>query len=250
MTAMADLTQTRQDWILACQVQQRFMQQQSQPATSGLEHSARCCQLEGVGGDFYEVSPLSENRVAILVGDASGTGFASALMGSSVQSSLRTASFFAADDLPLAIETANRQVYKSSLSHCYATCFYGVFDATTRILNFVNAGHHPPMVIRRDGSVCWLEDGGAPVGMFQDWNYNQGTIELNAGDVVVAYTDGIIEAANKNGDEWGIDALRSSAVGCAMLAPNEMIERIFRDFYEHTDGRQVDDASLLVVRVE
>ena len=74
--------------------------------------------------------------------------------------------------------------------------FYGVFDGATRILHYVNAGHNPPMVIRPDRSIDWLETGGAPVGMFPDSTYEEGTVQLHPGDLVLAYTDGVIEALN------------------------------------------------------
>jgi sigma-B regulation protein RsbU (phosphoserine phosphatase) len=85
-------------------------------------------------------------------------------MISNVQSSLRTAAWLSGNNLAVALEAVNRQVYTSSLEDRHATLFYGVFDQGTRTLQYVNAGHNPPMVVRRDGSVIWLRAGGRPVG--------------------------------------------------------------------------------------
>ncbi len=138
------------------------------PAIDTLDYSARCRQAQELGGDCYDFVPLPKNRLALAVGDASGKGLAAALMISNVQSSLRTAALLTGNDRAAVLGAVNRQVHASSLAERYATLFYGVFDGATRTLRYVNAGHNPPMVIRRDGSVVWLETGGAPVGMFPD----------------------------------------------------------------------------------
>src|SRR5712664_1404818 len=160
--------ETSSEWTAACEVQQRFLQYPD-PGIDTLRYSARCQQVRELGGDCYDFLPLPENRLALAVGDASGKGLAAALMISNVQSSLRTAALFTGNDRAAVLGAVNRQVHASSLSERYATLFYGVFDGATRTLRYVNAGHNPPMVIRRDGSVDWLETGGAPVGMFPDW---------------------------------------------------------------------------------
>ena len=94
----------------------------------------------------------------------------------------------------------NQQAYSSSSEDRYATLFYGVFDGLTRTLRYVNAGHNPPVVIRRDGSMHWLETGGAPVGLFADSEYGEGIVKLEAGDLLIAFTDGLIEATNQKGE--------------------------------------------------
>jgi sigma-B regulation protein RsbU (phosphoserine phosphatase) len=101
----------------------------------------------------------------------------------------------------------NLQAYASSLADRYATVFYGVFERATRTLRYVNAGHTAPIVLRRDGSIDTLETGGAPVGMFPDSSYEEGVAQLDSSDVVITYTDGVIEAENQSGKEWGVQGL-------------------------------------------
>jgi sigma-B regulation protein RsbU (phosphoserine phosphatase) len=151
MTSEMVTVDVSQDWVIACDVQQRFMQMVV-PTMDTLSYSASCRQVRALGGDFYDFMPLPHNRLALAVGDASGKGLAAALMISSVQSSLRTAASFNGNDGPAVLTAVNHQAHASSLANRYATLFYGVFDAATRRLQHVNAGHNPPMVIRRDGT--------------------------------------------------------------------------------------------------
>lgn len=236
------------EWMAACEVQQRFMAH-ADPMPGCLDYSARCRQVYELGGDFYEFALLPGKRLALAVGDASGKGLAAALMISNVQSSLRTAALFSADNMAAAIEAVNRQVYGSSLADRYATLFYGVFDSETRILRYVNAGHHPPMVIRQDGSIVWLETSGAPIGMFPDWTYEEGVVKLDPGEIVIAFTDGIVEAVNPAGEEWGIEGLQRVATKSCAKCADEMVHSIFRSVDAFTRGRQTDDLTVAVLRV-
>jgi sigma-B regulation protein RsbU (phosphoserine phosphatase) len=248
MPADAVAMETFGEWIAAYEVQQRFMQHRGASIDS-LSYSARCRQVGELGGDCYDFVPLPHNRLALAVGDASGKGFAAALMIANVQSSLRTAASFAESDGAAVLGAVNRQVYACSLADRYATLFYGVFDGGTRRLRYVNAGHNPPMVIRRDGSIIWLETGGPPVGMFPDFTYEQSTVQLNPGDLVLAYTDGVIEAVNPDGEEWGVEGLRRAAAESRSHCADDMVHEILASMDEFSRGRQTDDATVLVLRV-
>jgi sigma-B regulation protein RsbU (phosphoserine phosphatase) len=203
-----------------------------------------------LGGDCYDSMPLPGNRLALTIGDASGKGFAAALMMANVQSSLRTAASFFENDGAATLGVVNRQVYASSLADRYATLFYGIFDDTTRTLRYVNAGHNPPMVIRRDRSVAWLETGGAPAGMFPDWTYEEGMIQLYPGDLVVAYTDGVVDAVNPAGEEWQVEGLLRAATACGAECAGDIVDAIFTSMDEFSRGCQTDDATVVVLRVD
>jgi sigma-B regulation protein RsbU (phosphoserine phosphatase) len=248
MTGQTVLIASSSEWTSACEIQQRFMQH-SRPTINGLDYSARCRQVHAVGGDFYDYVPLAKDRLAVAIGDASGKGLAAALMVSNVQSSLRTASLFAGSNGPAAVEAVNRQVYESSLADRYATLFYGIFDSTTRVLRYVNAGHHPPMLIRRDGSILWLEVGGAPVGMFSDWRYEEGAVELHSGDLIIAYTDGVVETTNEDGEQWGVDGLRNALAECQTESAENIVHAIFAALDKYTVGVQTDDATVATLRL-
>jgi sigma-B regulation protein RsbU (phosphoserine phosphatase) len=239
------------DWVLACDVQQRFMQGLGGTSYS-MDYSAHCRQVRALGGDCYEFMPLANERLALVVGDASGKGVAAALMIASVQSALRTAALFTGENLATLLKIVNLQAYASSLPDRYATVFYGVLDRATRTLRYVNAGHTPPIVLRRDGSIDTLEMGGAPVGMFPDSSYEEGVVQLDPSDVVITYTDGVIEAENQSGEEWGVQGLLNAAAVRARQGDEnaeQLVRSIFNSMDDFTHGCQTDDATLAVLRV-
>jgi sigma-B regulation protein RsbU (phosphoserine phosphatase) len=240
--------ETCSEWMAACQVQQRFLQY-LEPVIDTLSYSARCRQVRELGGDAYDFVPLPQNHLALAVGDASGKGLAAALMISNVQSALRTATAFAGNDVAAVLGAVNRVVHATSLPDRYATLFYGVFDEATCALQYVNAGHNPPMVIRRDRSVVRLESGGPPIGMFPNWTYEKGAVQLDPGDLVLAYTDGVTEAVNPAGEEWGEEGLLRAVAEHEAQSGDEMVEGIFRSMDEFSLGRQTDDATVIVLRV-
>ena len=239
------------DWVLACDVQKRFMQGLGRTSDS-VDYSAHCRQVRALGGDCYAFMPLAHERLALVVGDASGKGVAAALMIASVQSSLRTAALFTGENLATLLGIVNLQSYGSSLADRYATIFYGVFDRATRTLRYVNAGHTPPIVLRHDGSIDTLETGGAPVGMFPDSSYEEGVAQLDTGDVVITYTDGVIEAANQSGEEWAVQGLLKATAGWARQGTRNaehLVRSIFNSMDDFSRGYQTDDATLAVLRV-
>ncbi|HTS38687.1 MAG TPA: PP2C family protein-serine/threonine phosphatase [Candidatus Solibacter sp.] len=244
-----------QDWILACDVQKGFMQAPS-TINDSLDYSARCRQIRALGGDCYSFiplkgKPLKSDQLALVVGDASGKGLAAALMIANVQSSLRTAALFTGADLAMLFKAVNHQAYASSLADRYATLFYGVFDNAKRTLRYVNAGHNAPVVLRRDGSVEWLETSGAPVGMFPDSIYEEKFIGLEPGDLLIAYTDGVVEAANPDGQEWGVEGLLTAARYGAQRVDkaSDLVDLVLYAMDDFSERNQTDDATLAVVRV-
>ncbi|MBI1898196.1 MAG: serine/threonine-protein phosphatase [Acidobacteria bacterium] len=185
-----------------------------------------------------------------IVADASGKGTAAALMISSVQTALRLALSFWGQSPAAAVATVNSYFHKASLPDCYVTVFCGIYDHSQRTLRYVNAGHPPPMLFRQDHSFEWLEKGGAPVGMFDSGPYVEGTATLNAGDVFVAYTDGITEASNGAGEEWGSQGLESIVRRNGSRSAAAIISSIFDGMSEFADGTQADDATALVFRAD
>ena len=249
MTSDEMMVDVSQDWVLACDVQQRFMGA-PQPAGCPLEYSAQCRQVRALGGDCYEFIPLADDRLAFVVGDASGKGLAAALMIANVQSSLRAAAVFTGKDLAALFKVVNALTYGSSLMDRYATVFYGVFDETTSTLHYVNAGHNAPVIIRSNGSIEWLETGGAPIGMFPDSKYEEGQVKLESGDVVIAFTDGVVEATNGRGEEWGVQGLLRAAFAAAQCSADaaDLVKEIFNFMDEFSSHHQADDATLAVIR--
>ncbi len=238
-----------QDWLQACTVQEHFMRGPGQSHCQ-VDFSASCRQMRALGGDCYDFACLEDARVAMLVGDASGKGVAAALMMASVQASLRTAADFIGDDLAGLFKAVNVQACLSALADRYATLFYGVLNRATLTLRYVNAGHNPPVVVHRDGSLDWLEPCGPPVGLFPDAAWREGVMQLHPGDVVLAYTDGVVEASGASDREWGIDDLLQAARARRTHSADELVRSIFDAMDGFSEGVQMDDATVAVLRAD
>jgi len=235
------------DWETACDVQQGFMHF-AVPA-EGISYSARCRQLRALGGDCYDFIPLAHHRLAFAIGDASGKSLPAALMIANVQSSLRTAALFAGEYPGAVLGAVNRQLHSSSLADRFATLFYGVYDPSTGLLRYASAGHCRLMVFRRDSSLTWLDGTGFPLGLFTESIYEENTLRLYPGDMVIAYTDGVIEATNPLGAEWGVDGLKKAAVENKARRAEEVVDAIFVSLDQHSQGQLADDATVAVMHI-
>ncbi|MEP6788049.1 MAG: SpoIIE family protein phosphatase, partial [Acidobacteriota bacterium] len=193
---------------IAREVQERLFPQEL-PVVAGLDYFGACRPALGVGGDYYDFLELPNGKLGIAIGDISGKGIGASLMMASLQASLRGQSIHFGDDLAALLTQINSLLYETSTTNRYATFFYSQYDPATRKLDYVNAGHNPPFLIRADGEVVLLETGGPVVGMLPSMivEYEQGEIDLKPGDLLVGYTDGISESMNPAEEEWSEDAM-------------------------------------------
>jgi sigma-B regulation protein RsbU (phosphoserine phosphatase) len=192
----------------------------------------------------------------LVVGDISGKGISAALLMASIQSALH-AQFYDGHQPNILSEEAlkssagvvgrlNRQLYASTPTEKYATFFYAIYDAATRKLTFTNAGHPPPFYFHR-GKVERLETGGTVVGLFGPATYEQAVIQLEPGDMLVAFTDGMTEPENSFGEEFGEDRLLEVAQRAAASSPDEMVREIYRTVNDWTGSPDLQDDMTLVV---
>lgn len=154
------------------------------------------------------------------------------------------------NDVATAVAAVNRQVYASSLADRYATLFFGIIDEGSRTLRYVNAGHNPPFVIREADAVARLEAGGPPVGVFAASASSEGIVQLKSGDRIIVYTDGVIEAEDAAGREWGIDGLLAAVTADPTRSPDQIVEDAFAALDGFSGGRQKADATILVTAVQ
>ena len=211
--------------------------------------SARCRQAHAVGGDFYDFLGLPNGELGLAIADVAGKGLGAALLAANLEATLRAEARRTPCELAKVVENVNRHFHEASFEESYATLFYATFDPATRILRYVNAGHNPPLVSRRDASIEWLETGGAPVGLFQSWRYAEGSVQLNPGDVLVAYTDGIVEARDPCGEDWGAGRLPRVVEEARGETAEEINSRIWKAV-DRFAGRaaQRDDMTSLILR--
>jgi sigma-B regulation protein RsbU (phosphoserine phosphatase) len=238
---------------IAKEVQERLFPQSIIPV-SGLEYSGECLPALGVGGDYYDFFELPGKKLGLAIGDVSGKGISAALMMASLQAALRGQALVLRDQLACVIGNVNRLLHETSSANRYATLFYAEYDPTGQQLSYVNAGHNAPILVRpgpRGFECLRLESGGAVVGLFPELNYEQATISLSPGDLLVAYTDGISEAMNVAGEEWGEDALIQCITKLYGLPAVELLHQLLAEVRLFAQGApQHDDMTLLVTRIQ
>jgi phosphoserine phosphatase RsbU/P len=234
---------------LGREVQQRLFPQQY-PAIPGLDYAGACRAALGVGGDYYDFIPIPNGGLGIAIGDVSGKGISAALLMATLRAFVRGQAIDRDTDLSAVIANLNRLVFESSAQNRYATFFLGVFDSASRVLNFVNAGHNAPMVFRAGGEVVQLEAGGTVVGLMREEAWVQGQVKLQAGDFLVAFTDGISEAMNDADDEWGEERLIEAARAMRGAPAKAILDHIVRSADGFVAGApQYDDMTLIVACV-
>lgn len=247
--------QLQHELALARAVQQSLFPQSlptlADVSLAAVNHPARI-----VSGDLYDIIKIDPERIAILCADVSGKGFASALLASEVhayvRSTLRAACIFAdptLGSLPVQVVTLlNSEFARRNSSGRYATMFFAEFDASTRSLCYVNAGHNPPLLFT-DAGVSELTVGGPPVGLFEDSMYDSATVTVPDKGTVLIYTDGVVEARNPEDEEFGLARLVDVCAG--VYRDVEGLPRIVMEAMASWGGatEQGDDITLVVLGV-
>jgi serine phosphatase RsbU (regulator of sigma subunit) len=241
------LRKQAQEYDEAREIQERLLPKQI-PQMPGLEISGGWRPARIVGGDYFDVLKLSEGKLSLCIGDVSGKGMPAALLMSNLQAVVKA---LATDDTPPAelMAKANRVMWRNTTEDKFITLFYALVDAERRTLQFTNAGHNAPVLTRRDGSQVRLEEGGLIVGAFQDSTYGQGQIELQPGDRLVLFTDGITEAANGEEEEFGDRRLVEACLRGRQLSAEALHHSLFDNVAEFCGGEFEDDATVVVVAV-
>jgi sigma-B regulation protein RsbU (phosphoserine phosphatase) len=203
------------------------------------------------GLDYYDFLDLPEGRLGVAIGDVSGKGIGAALMMASLEASLRGQAS-AGCDLAELMNRVNSLIYEASSANRYATLFYAEYDPRSCQLSYVNAGHNPPVILRKSGAACQvlrLETGGPVIGILRQC-YRQESFPLEPGDLVVLFTDGVSESMNARNEEWGEDSLIEFAKTCHGLAAFEVMTRILAAAEAFAAGAsQHDDMTLVVLRI-
>jgi sigma-B regulation protein RsbU (phosphoserine phosphatase) len=238
---------------IAREVQERLFPQDI-PAIPGGSIAGYCRPAQGIGGDYYDVFPLEDGRIGLAIGDVSGKGISAALLMASLRASLRGVTLDSPREFAKLMDKVNRLVYEASASNRYATFFFGALDPVARILECVNAGHNAPLVVRRkaDGSaeILRLEADGPVVGLLPFAPYSEQSLQLQAGDLLVAYTDGISEAMTRKEEEWGEERMMVAATLAGEGSAKDVLKSIFTEADKFTAGApQHDDMTLLVVKL-
>ena len=223
------------------------------PGMDGLDYAGLSRAALWVTGDYYHFLPLSGHRLAIAIGDVCGKGVPAALGMAALRAYLHGATARHQADPPALVAMVNDLVYESVPAGRFATLFYGVYELATRTLDYVNAGHLPPVLLRRrDGERRreHLTAGGPAIGLMPGAVYAAGRVVLEPGDLLAAFTDGISEALSAEGDEWGEDRVLALLERSAHCGAREIVETVLAAADEFALGAsQYDDMTVAAVRV-
>lgn len=232
---------------MARQVQARLLPQHTPPVPS-LDYAGRCIQARVVGGDYFDFLDLGAGRIALVLADVSGKGMPAALMMASLQAAMRTHCTTGLGDLAATMRQVNRLVYESTAPQHFATLFLAEYDDASRRLRYVNCGHNPPILLKRDGSVARLTATACVLGIFPRWECAIEEVVLDAGDLLAIYTDGVTEATNEQGDDFGEERLIAALCQHGEHSSAQSIETVTRTVQEFGGRDQADDLTLIVAR--
>ena len=227
----------------------RYLLPSQSPRPRGYDIAALNVSSHEVGGDFFDFIDLPTRHLGIAIADVSGKGIPAAILMATARATLRAEveDVYRVRDI---VGRVNRGLCRDSRPHEFATLFYAALDTEERILTYTNAGHNPPLLLRHDLEM-FLDDGGPPVGLFPDVTYREGQVELEPGDVVLLFTDGVTEAADLHRNLFGEERLRHVLRDHRSATASDIVHSIREATMAFTgNAPQSDDLTLVVLKVE
>ncbi len=236
-----------QEIEIAKQVQARLFPQ-VRPEVKTLEYAGLCLQARQVGGDYYDFLDLGQQRLGLVIGDVSGKGIAAALLMANLQANLRSQFAMALTHPELFLRSVNRLFYENTVDSAFASLFFAEYDDDSQRLRYANCGHLSGLVLRANDACDRLHSTGTLLGLFRDWDCHIAECDLKPGDLLALYTDGVTEAYNDSGEEFGEHSLierlrRHRELPC--LAATTAIADEVRTFNSH---EQHDDITLILAK--
>lgn len=217
----------------------------------GYKFNAFHIQCKQVGGDLYDIARLDDGRILFLLADVSGKGMGAALLASNILASFRI--LYNTKDFNLLDATCHvsKQLLTFTRPGDFATLFIGLLNPKIGTLQYVNAGHNPPIIMRDNGKVEYLEASGIPIGALDLAVWKEETLNLNIKDLLLVFTDGIPEAVNKQDEQFGDDRLVKSVQKCRDQSPEELTESIMNEVIRFIGNNpRSDDITMMILRRE
>jgi phosphoserine phosphatase RsbU/P len=217
------------------------------PPLASLDYAGVCLQARQVGGDYFDFLDFGSGRLGLVVGDVSGKGLGAALLMANLQAQVRSQYSLYLDDPAALMSLVNRLFQQSSGPASYATLFFSTYDNESRILRFVNCGHPPAVLLRRKGHAELLEATGYVLGLFDEWTGASREIQIEDGDILALYSDGISEA-HGNEDEFGLTRLVKTLGSVNDETAQALLDRVLLSVQAFRHGPQQDDITLVIAR--
>jgi sigma-B regulation protein RsbU (phosphoserine phosphatase) len=241
--------QKLEDELLIAREIQRGLLPAKLPKVPGFDLAATNISSKQVGGDYYDVVPLSPTHYMLAIGDVSGKGTPASLLMANLQATIR-----ALVPLGLSLSELTKQVNNLLCENTgrdrFITFFWGILDTKTQTMKYVSAGHNPPFLFHRNGTIERLDKGGIILGIMKTRvPYEEGEAKFSEGDTLVLFTDGVSEAMNVKGEEWGEEPLEEIAKQYLSQSPERLMAAIVDAVRLHSSNApQSDDITLLVVK--
>jgi serine phosphatase RsbU (regulator of sigma subunit) len=236
-----------QELQIAAEVQRRLLPAKA-VATTTIEVTGHCVQARAVGGDYYDFLDFGRGRLGLVLGDVSGKGLYAALLMAHLQAMLRSLSArLAAEDLSVLLEGVNHRFWESTAGNHFATLFFGHYDDAGRRLRYANCGHPAPILLRADGAVERLAVTAGAVGLFDEWTCSVRDVTMGQGDLLTVFSDGLTEATNDRGEEFGEERLLETLTAWRTRPLADVLDRLVDDV-RGFGAEQQDDLTLLLVR--
>src|SRR6266516_1675661 len=218
------------------------------PQLEGYDISAYNFPTEEVSGDYYDWVKIFEDQIGLVIADVSGKGVPAALLMAFLRASIRANTHIGYAP-HISMSKVNYLLWESIERNQFVTAFYGLLDASNRTLAYTNAGHNPPLLMDAEGNARFIDRGGVPLGMFRDTRYYEYYLTLEPGELLLLYTDGVTEANNPEGQEYGTDRLVRALKDSRHLSARALIDFIQHDVLEWTDGLgATDDITFFVIK--
>ncbi len=204
-----------------------------------------------IGGDYYDFIQVGQDKWVLCVGDISGKGLPAALLMANLQATVRGESLYGQPEVCARMADINRRFFHNTTPEKYATLFYGTLDTVAHTFEFVNAGHNKAILLAPGQETTLLSTGNLAVGFFENADYKKKILSLHPGSILAIYSDGITEALNEQGEEFGMERLLQKLAETAGFSPNQIIRSVYSGIREFTGtAPQHDDMTLMIIRRE
>ncbi|NQU16294.1 MAG: PP2C family protein-serine/threonine phosphatase, partial [Desulfobacteraceae bacterium] len=240
----------KRDMEVAERIQMSLLPEEP-PRFGGVELAGRCVPAKNIGGDYYDFFAISEDELCIVIADVSGHSIGPALVMAATRSVLRSVVLQNSD--PSAVLSRTSTIIYDDLTGAglFISMFYVRYNRKTGVLTYANGGHNLPLVYRpEDGECITLDAEGMLLGVLDDIDFDQGSVKLGKGDILVLYTDGITEAANSAAEQFGEERLYRVVQQNSDMTAQGLLDEVYRQVYQHSgDVAQYDDITMVVMKV-
>lgn len=241
------LISLQEELSMASEIQRKLLPD-APPDIPGYQLFATNIPAKSVGGDYYDFVPITDDRLAFCIGDITGKGMPAAMLMANLQATFRS-QVLVNDDCSVCITRTNKLLYRSTESTKFATMIYGALDPKTGEVKYTNGGHDCPILFKKNQDPIQLESTGLILGIFEDSEYTQQSVQLNTGDLLLLFSDGISEAMNSDLEMYGTNRLQELVQNNHTKSTSEIGSLILDDIREHVDGNtQSDDITLMLIK--